>query len=79
MLINLVLNFVHAIGVSFVPPTVLVLLQILSGARRAQDLLPPGSVIPLPRNKVVELSIPGGLIGGEVCTRMKQSIYSILC
>ncbi|KAJ7181323.1 laccase [Mycena crocata] len=50
-------------GVRFIPPTVPVLLQILSGARKAQDLLPQGSVYSLPRNKVVEISIPGGLKG----------------
>ncbi|KAG6886979.1 hypothetical protein C0995_002592, partial [Termitomyces sp. Mi166 len=41
-------------GASFVPPTVPVLLQILSGAKTAQDLLPPGSIYTLPRNKVIE-------------------------
>lgn len=40
--------------------TVPVLLQILSGARSAQQLLPPGSVYTLPRNKPVEVSIAGG-------------------
>jgi len=47
-------------GASFVPPTPPVLLQILSKAQPAQDLLPPGSVYVLPRNKVIEISIPGG-------------------
>jgi iron transport multicopper oxidase len=46
-------------GVTFVPPTVPVLLQILSGAQAAQDLLPRGSVYALPANKVIELSLPG--------------------
>ncbi|KAJ7147572.1 yellow laccase [Mycena crocata] len=50
-------------GASFVPPTAPVLLQILSGAQSAQDLLPPGSVFTLPPNKVVEISIPGGSAG----------------
>ncbi|KAJ7866501.1 laccase 2 precursor [Mycena leptocephala] len=50
-------------GVSFVPPTVPVLLQILSGAQSATDLLPSGSVYVLPPNKVIELSIPGGAPG----------------
>ena len=45
---------------SFIPPTSPVLLQILSGARTAQELLPSGSVYVLPRNKVIEISIPGG-------------------
>ncbi|KAJ7613573.1 laccase [Roridomyces roridus] len=50
-------------GVSFVPPTVPVLLQILSGAQAATDLLPSGSVYVLPPNKVVEISVPGGSPG----------------
>ncbi|CAK5267851.1 unnamed protein product [Mycena citricolor] len=50
-------------GAPFIPPTVPVLLQILSGAQTAQELLPPGSVYPLPPNAVVEVSIPGGTPG----------------
>ncbi|KAG6826651.1 hypothetical protein H0H92_014978 [Tricholoma furcatifolium] len=50
-------------GAPFIPPTVPVLLQILSGASTAQELLPPGSVYTLPRNKVIEVSIPGGTPG----------------
>jgi iron transport multicopper oxidase len=46
-------------GATFIPPTVPVLLQILSGAQSAQDLLPPGSVYVLPPNKVIEVNIPG--------------------
>ncbi|KAF7369720.1 Laccase, multicopper oxidase, benzenediol:oxygen oxidorectuctase [Mycena venus] len=46
-------------GVSYTPPTVPVLLQILSGAQSATDLLPTESVFTLPANSVVELSIPG--------------------
>jgi iron transport multicopper oxidase len=51
---------------TFIPPTVPVLLQILSGAQTAQDLLPSGSVYVLPPNKVIEISIPGGSIGSPV-------------
>ncbi|KAG7450874.1 laccase [Guyanagaster necrorhizus] len=47
-------------GVEFVPPTVPVLLQILSGAQRAQDLLPPGSIYGLPLNKTIEINLFGG-------------------
>ncbi|KAG1734327.1 laccase [Suillus lakei] len=51
-------------GTSFKPPTVPVLLQILSGAREPSQLLPNGSVIVLEANKVVELTMsttgPGG-------------------
>ncbi|KAJ7478293.1 laccase [Mycena latifolia] len=50
-------------GNTFTPPTVPVLLQILSGAQSATDLLPSGSVFTLPANSVVELSIPGGSAG----------------
>jgi len=53
-------------GATFKPPTVPVLLQILSGAKTPQELLPPGSVYVLPRNKVVEVSIPGGSPGAPV-------------
>ena len=42
-----------------------VLLQILSGAKKAQDLMPKGSVIGLPKNSVIELIIPpGSAVGG---------------
>ncbi|KAJ6513666.1 yellow laccase [Mycena vitilis] len=50
-------------GAEFIPPTAPVLLQILSGAQSATDLLPAGSVYVLPPNKVIELSIPGGTPG----------------
>ncbi|KAJ6482687.1 laccase 1 [Mycena sanguinolenta] len=51
-------------GASFQPPTAPALLQILSGAQDAQDLLPSGSYYSLPPNKVIEISIPGGADGG---------------
>jgi iron transport multicopper oxidase len=50
-------------GATFTPPTVPVLLQIMSGAQTAQDMLPAGSVYVLPPNKVIEISMPGGSIG----------------
>ncbi|KAJ7734089.1 laccase [Mycena metata] len=50
-------------GAEFVPPTAPVLLQILSGAHTAADLLPPGSVYTLPPNSVIEISVPGGTPG----------------
>ncbi|KIK54008.1 hypothetical protein GYMLUDRAFT_49075 [Collybiopsis luxurians FD-317 M1] len=43
-------------GTTFVPPTVPVLLQILSGAQSATDLLPKGSVFGLPLNKTIQVS-----------------------
>lgn len=51
---------------TYVPPSVPVLLQILSGTVNAQDLLPAGSVYSLPANKVIEMSIPAGVAGGPV-------------
>ncbi|KAI6008782.1 Cupredoxin [Pisolithus orientalis] len=57
-------------GVSFVDPPLPVLLQILSGAQNASQLLPNGSVYELPANKTIEISIPatdlnpGGALGG---------------
>ncbi|KAH8085461.1 laccase 2 [Cristinia sonorae] len=51
-------------NVTFTPPNVPVLLQILSGAQNPNDLLPDGSVVPLPRNSAIEITMPGGLIGG---------------
>jgi len=57
-------------GISFVNPPIPVLLQILSGAWDASELLPNGSVYVLPKGKVVEISIPatdlvpGGAPGG---------------
>ncbi|KAJ7248477.1 multicopper redoxase [Mycena rebaudengoi] len=47
-------------GVSFVPPTAPALLQVLSGAQTAQDLIPAGSYYALPSNKVIEITIPAG-------------------
>ncbi|KAI6021010.1 Cupredoxin [Pisolithus marmoratus] len=57
-------------GVPFVDPPLPVLLQILSGAQNASQLLPYGSVYELPLNKTIEVSIPatdltpGGTVGG---------------
>jgi len=53
-------------NVTYRPPTVPVLLQILSGAQEATDLLPDGSVFVLEANKVVELTMITGGFGGPV-------------
>ncbi|KAF8635405.1 hypothetical protein AX15_000403 [Amanita polypyramis BW_CC] len=45
---------------TYTPPTVPVLLQILSGKSNPYDLMPKGSIIPLPRNKLIEIVVPGG-------------------
>ena len=44
--------------VAYASPPVPVLLQILSGARQASQMLPNGSIYVLPPNKVIEISIP---------------------
>ena len=45
-------------GSPFVPPSVPILLQILSGTTAATDLLPGGSVYTLPSNSSIEISFP---------------------
>ncbi|KAH7922073.1 laccase [Leucogyrophana mollusca] len=42
----------------YTSPSVPVLMQVLSGAMSASDLAPTGSVYTLPRNKVIEISMP---------------------
>ena len=56
-------------GSPFNPPAVPVLLQIISGASTAQELLPSGDVYVLPPNKVIEISMPGGSAGSPVSTK----------
>ena len=62
---NLLKFFVN--GVTFKQPSVPVLLQILSGAKTPQELLPSESIIALPPNKVIEISMqstaPGSPVG----------------
>lgn len=62
-------------NVSFADPAVPILLQILSGATHASQLLPNGSVYELPPNKVIELSFPAtdGLVNGAVGGPVSES------
>ena len=60
-------------GFSFVTPSVPVLLQILSGAAPASDLLPAGNIYHLRPNKSVELTIPGGVFNETVSDRGLRS------
>ncbi|KAI0321789.1 laccase 6 [Amylostereum chailletii] len=46
-------------NVSYVSPTVPVLLQILSGAKDPADFFPSENLFVLPPNKLIEVSIPG--------------------
>ncbi|KAF5390698.1 hypothetical protein D9757_002571 [Collybiopsis confluens] len=67
--LNLALAFTSSLKFTindetFTPPTVPVLLQILSGAQTADSLLPSGSVYSLPSNSTTEISIPSGGLAG---------------
>jgi FtsP/CotA-like multicopper oxidase with cupredoxin domain len=67
MVMNITNNGIYSVNnVTFLPPTVPVLLQILSGVQDATDLLPSGSVYVLERNKVVELTMFIAFAGGPV-------------
>ena len=51
---------------TFKDPSVPILLQILSGVQKAQDLVPSGTIYGLNHGEVVELTIPAGAAGGPV-------------
>ncbi|KAH6884348.1 Cupredoxin [Coprinopsis sp. MPI-PUGE-AT-0042] len=84
--INLMLNLGFNIdawrfyvnNLTFNPPTVPVLLQIMSGAVAAQDLLPSGTVYTIPANSSVEISIPGGVIGSPHPFHLHGHSFSIV-
>jgi len=61
----------------FTPPPVPVLLQIISGARTAQELL-GSSVFVVPPNSVIEVSIPGGTPGFPVCSMLSYALANFL-
>ncbi|KAF8888052.1 laccase 3 precursor [Infundibulicybe gibba] len=65
-------------GASFIPPTAPVLLQILSGTKAAQDLLPEGNVYTLPPNQVIELSIPGGAPGSPHPFHLHGHVFDVV-
>ncbi|KAI0063766.1 laccase [Artomyces pyxidatus] len=64
-------------GATFNPPSVPVLLQILSGVPPA-SLLPAGSVYPVQGNKVVELVIPAGAAGGPHPVHLHGHAFSVV-
>ena len=71
-------------NVPWAPPSVPILLQILNGHTKAQDILPHGSVYTLPPNKVIEVSIPPGNAGGNPvsilgCNFIRDFINRRLC
>ncbi|KAI0063760.1 laccase [Artomyces pyxidatus] len=64
-------------GKAFNPPSVPVLLQILSGVPPA-SLLPDGSIYKVAGNKVVELVIPGIAIGGAHPVHLHGHAFSVV-
>lgn len=65
-------------GATFTPPESLpVLLQIISKTTPPQDLLPKGSVYALPRDKVIELTLPGGSPGSPV-SQVQSSLSAVM-
>ncbi|KAJ7183852.1 laccase-2 [Mycena filopes] len=52
-------------GISYLSPSLPVLLQLLSGASKPQDFLPSEQVIVLPPNTIVDITLPGGGMHGH--------------
>ncbi|KAI0317042.1 laccase [Amylostereum chailletii] len=79
--LNVDFNFSTALfevnGVSFQPPSVPVLLQVLNGAPAA-SLMPQGNVYTLPPNKVIELIVPGGALGIPHPVHLHGHIFSVI-
>lgn len=65
-------------GVRYRPPSVPVLLQVLSGAQQATSLLPSGSVYVLEPNKVVEVTMKSAGISGPVSSYPSLFVCSYL-
>ncbi|KAF9441138.1 multicopper oxidase [Macrolepiota fuliginosa MF-IS2] len=65
-------------GTTFKPPLVPVLLQILSGARTAQELIPAGSIYTVERNQTVQINFPGGLEGGPHPFHLHGHAFSVI-
>ncbi|KAG2035340.1 laccase B [Suillus americanus] len=65
-------------NVTFQSPSVPVLLQILSGARDATQLLPNGSVYVLEANKVVELTVAINAPGGPHPIHLHGHSFSVV-
>lgn len=65
-------------GAAWESPTVPVLLQILSGASTPQQLMPSGSIIALPRDTVIQLSMPAGVGGGPVGAALISQVLQLI-
>ncbi|KAF8317282.1 laccase [Cantharellus anzutake] len=64
-------------GVSYQPPSIPVLLQILNGAD-PRELLPKGAVYILPRNSVIQISVPGGSLGAPHPFHLHGHAFSVI-
>jgi iron transport multicopper oxidase len=65
-------------GVQYIPPTVPVLLQILSGAMTVADLLPNGTVYTLPKNKVVDITFNTDTAAGGPVSPFSKIMHSFI-
>lgn len=65
-------------GVTYTSPTVPVLLQILSGASSVSDLLPADSIFSLPSNSTIEISMPGGVVGGGHPLHLHGHVFDVV-
>ncbi|PPQ79824.1 hypothetical protein CVT25_002978 [Psilocybe cyanescens] len=65
-------------GASYTPPSIPVLLQILSGKSQAQDLLNPGSMYALPPNKVIEISMNSGSLASPHPMHLHGHKFSVI-
>ncbi|KAE9410248.1 laccase [Gymnopus androsaceus JB14] len=74
-------NFFFINGVQFHPPSVPVLLQIVSGAQPANALLPSGSVYELPLNSSIQLSFNTSFVfqhGGPHPFHLHGQVFSVV-
>nr|QMP96877.1 laccase C precursor [Cerrena sp.] len=65
-------------GATYTSPTVPVLLQILSGASSVSDLLPADSIFSLPSNSTIEISMPGGVVGGGHPLHLHGHVFDVV-
>ncbi|KAL4261860.1 multicopper oxidase family protein [Pleurotus pulmonarius] len=63
---------------TFVPPSVPVLLQILSGAHDAHELAPSGTIYDIKRGQVVELTMPALVFAGPHPMHLHGHAFSVI-
>ncbi|KAF9256726.1 laccase [Marasmius fiardii PR-910] len=67
-------------NVTYIPPNITVLSQILNGAPNPEALLPSGSIYPVPWNKTVQLSMPilHGLTGNPHAMHLHGQKFTVI-